>query len=421
MFGFGIIWAIFDFIIFFVLRSIFDLILKLLYLLKAGLLILWSGVELVLYICLPICFQVIWLLARFCLVIAKLSLRISSLLLKFSLSGLWCLLLGTNFIFRFFLTAIDYALGWVIYILSGLFHFIGDVLSFTPVLLNVVMFIIRIIFTSFDYICKMLLDSHLFIKRKLLFFESDEENLNRHEYLHLISVCFNAMLWLMLALLAAHLIGKLHRNLRPMYTIPFFSFTVMIIANFDSVKENDSFIQYIFIFGLLYLALVLLTQWRRRITPIPFSGRHSGQVHQIINDARHRMNEIQKEDKFKIDRAVSSSVRSSESEGQLTQRLTNNVSDVKVVVEKPQLMRTSSEKVRIMDKSNKSFVAEVFQDEECSICLEMFVASEVIRALPCKHTFHTDCIGPVLAVNNSCPICRSTVSTFGALVEAFFE
>ncbi|CAG5107994.1 Oidioi.mRNA.OKI2018_I69.chr1.g3587.t1.cds [Oikopleura dioica] len=49
------------------------------------------------------------------------------------------------------------------------------------------------------------------------------------------------------------------------------------------------------------------------------------------------------------------------------------------------------------------------QDDECTICMDDFVMSYVVRTLPCKHYFHADCIDPWLRQNASCPTCRANV------------
>jgi hypothetical protein len=43
---------------------------------------------------------------------------------------------------------------------------------------------------------------------------------------------------------------------------------------------------------------------------------------------------------------------------------------------------------------------------ECPVCLELLKADEMVRALPCCHSFHIQCIDPWLATNHTCPVCK---------------
>jgi hypothetical protein len=46
----------------------------------------------------------------------------------------------------------------------------------------------------------------------------------------------------------------------------------------------------------------------------------------------------------------------------------------------------------------------------CSVCLEEYEMGELLRQLPCKHTFHTECIVPWLTERSPlCPLCKSDV------------
>ncbi|CAK9297445.1 unnamed protein product [Gordionus sp. m RMFG-2023] len=49
------------------------------------------------------------------------------------------------------------------------------------------------------------------------------------------------------------------------------------------------------------------------------------------------------------------------------------------------------------------------QELQCSICMEYFKIKEKVKALPCEHYFHNDCIVPWLSLHGTCPICRKPV------------
>ena len=48
-------------------------------------------------------------------------------------------------------------------------------------------------------------------------------------------------------------------------------------------------------------------------------------------------------------------------------------------------------------------------DETCPICLSNFEAEDNLRVLRCRHHFHKSCVDEWLAVNSTCPSCRSNV------------
>ena len=50
------------------------------------------------------------------------------------------------------------------------------------------------------------------------------------------------------------------------------------------------------------------------------------------------------------------------------------------------------------------------KEEICSVCMSDMNTDEHVCELPCKHTFHDDCIQPWLQqYNYKCPICRKEV------------
>jgi len=47
----------------------------------------------------------------------------------------------------------------------------------------------------------------------------------------------------------------------------------------------------------------------------------------------------------------------------------------------------------------------------CPICLKAFEVGEERSPLPCKHSFHIDCLLPWLQKTSSCPLCRAELPT----------
>jgi hypothetical protein len=45
--------------------------------------------------------------------------------------------------------------------------------------------------------------------------------------------------------------------------------------------------------------------------------------------------------------------------------------------------------------------------QECAICFED-ICQENVSTLPCAHSYHRHCIGRWLAINNQCPLCRTS-------------
>lgn len=46
---------------------------------------------------------------------------------------------------------------------------------------------------------------------------------------------------------------------------------------------------------------------------------------------------------------------------------------------------------------------------KCTICLEHYQVGDMIRTLPCFHSFHVDCIDPWLRQKATCPICKHRI------------
>jgi hypothetical protein len=46
--------------------------------------------------------------------------------------------------------------------------------------------------------------------------------------------------------------------------------------------------------------------------------------------------------------------------------------------------------------------------EPCSICLEPYQEGTRVRALPCMHHYHAECIDTWLQQHDTCPVCKSS-------------
>jgi hypothetical protein len=45
-------------------------------------------------------------------------------------------------------------------------------------------------------------------------------------------------------------------------------------------------------------------------------------------------------------------------------------------------------------------------NKECYICIKKFSRSSIVRQLPCKHSFCSDCIAPWIKTHFTCPTCK---------------
>ena len=59
---------------------------------------------------------------------------------------------------------------------------------------------------------------------------------------------------------------------------------------------------------------------------------------------------------------------------------------------------------------NKQCELNKFLDKNCPICLENFKIGDKYIILPCIHSFHDDCIKNWMNKNNTCPICKFSLT-----------
>ncbi|XP_011310952.1 E3 ubiquitin-protein ligase RNF181 [Fopius arisanus] len=51
------------------------------------------------------------------------------------------------------------------------------------------------------------------------------------------------------------------------------------------------------------------------------------------------------------------------------------------------------------------------ESKQCPVCLKTFETCDIVKCLPCHHSFHKECIIPWLEKTNSCPLCRHELPT----------
>jgi hypothetical protein len=60
-----------------------------------------------------------------------------------------------------------------------------------------------------------------------------------------------------------------------------------------------------------------------------------------------------------------------------------------------------------LEKEQRPFDPETPEaTRECAVCTEEYAAGDFVLPLPCRHTFHKDCVMTWLKDHNTCPTCR---------------
>ena len=49
------------------------------------------------------------------------------------------------------------------------------------------------------------------------------------------------------------------------------------------------------------------------------------------------------------------------------------------------------------------------EHSSCTVCMSAYEEKEILRTLPCLHSFHRDCIDPWLKQNKTCPMCKMPI------------
>ena len=62
-------------------------------------------------------------------------------------------------------------------------------------------------------------------------------------------------------------------------------------------------------------------------------------------------------------------------------------------------------------KGSDNITDSKFVNDQCSICMEDIVPTQLHRELPCEHVFHPQCVDTwLLKCNATCPLCRKAIT-----------
>ena len=67
------------------------------------------------------------------------------------------------------------------------------------------------------------------------------------------------------------------------------------------------------------------------------------------------------------------------------------------------------EKITVTEENRERILKEC--ENCCAVCKDEFEIEQELLIMPCKHTFHDECILPWLKERNSCPTCRRELPT----------
>ncbi len=94
----------------------------------------------------------------------------------------------------------------------------------------------------------------------------------------------------------------------------------------------------------------------------------------------------------------------------------NTVNDMQFLMmknahEKFMEQRKSSAKALEEDKQKSKYAGYRYcEEDECSICFDIFGQQKIFGCKTCKNVFHDHCMTAIFKYNSKCPMCRSSIS-----------
>ena len=315
-------------------------------------------------------------------------------------------------------------------ILDAIVMVIGFLLSFVPGVLSVVKYSANISFLilahcfdgiqwtskpivkALDTTLYIILPSHLY--HKISYYTQVLFSYATVYVLSLILVIVGSLI------IATEERGLVRNKFRPKTTVPLICLISGVIMHYDTVRYSSWLPSAVLLTGTAWYCVSIAHDdivQRARAADLERWQRHRGE-NMHIGGGIHPTHDLN---------------------GRLLRRrnMTSSISGTDVTPSKLERSGNSG-KFRIVDstkcnshndgKSNQGrpIPIDIIQEDSCPICLEDFINNEVLRVLPCcNHTFHENCVGSWLEINEHCPLCRTAINTshtgWGYLVHALFE
>ena len=70
---------------------------------------------------------------------------------------------------------------------------------------------------------------------------------------------------------------------------------------------------------------------------------------------------------------------------------------------------STSAPVEVIEAEEASSTSAFSSEEICAVCRDEFAPGDVLKTMPCFHSFHGACLEPWLKINATCPICKTDI------------
>ena len=189
-------------------------------------------------------------------------------------------------------------------------------------------------------------------------------------------------------------------------------FIIIPIIFLDNYRKNVIWIGFsiIILFFCLLKALIKFLILLKNILKISktisknsINSRIIDEEEQLLNQNQIYLNRIMRlEERIRVLNRIRTSLINSDSYPALNNEL--ELFDNELIKK-----RKNGLKQEDIDKIFEFIYEKKKNENICSICIEDFQTGDLIKVLPCKHNFHTNCVNLWLLKNNSCPNCKRKI------------